>query len=100
MILNYNNNNAQWVKPVGWISSFIYLSIFSRFIITLLTHTSAFQVFLDSELWIANVNIGVTNPLATEFLETHSDKINWIRILENPLKNCYDSSKITFFERP
>lgn len=63
------NNDPQWIKNVGQIS---------RFIITLLTHMSAFQVILDSELWIANVNIGVMNPLATEFLEKPSDKINWI----------------------
>lgn len=75
-MLNYNN--PQWIKTVGWISSFIYLTIFSRFIITLLPDMSVFQVFPDSELWIANVNIGVMNALATEFLETLSDKINWI----------------------
>lgn len=76
-MLNYINN-PQWINTVGSIRSFIYLTIFSRFIITLLTDMSAFQVFPDSELWIANVNIGVMNALATEFLETLSDKINWI----------------------
>lgn len=78
MTLNDNNNNPEWIKTVGWIRSFIYLSIFSHFIVTLLTQMSAFQVFLDSELWIANVNIGVMNPLTSEFLQTHFDKITLI----------------------